>query len=207
MAQVKFTSSDVFARLAKGECANFRNGACVKGTPCTVITGESCDYFAKYVKPLLDFSEFNNKYSREAKVSVALNPKAKVVRRRRTATEPALSLDATAKREVAAKSAKSAAPAPVVAKAPAATVTPKSSPSSTKQVGKKPAKATAVTTTVGVDGAVRARPQPTAKTPPAAPPLPPHAHPRVTAREQIGAGQQQLLFDMPAMPVSQQKKR
>jgi len=88
MARVKVTSSDINAKLAKGECANYRNNSCQGSTPCLVLIGESCQYFATYVKPLLDYTEYLDKYGREAKISVALNPKAKVVRKRRVIAEP-----------------------------------------------------------------------------------------------------------------------
>ncbi|MHB9130636.1 MAG: hypothetical protein ACYDBB_06050 [Armatimonadota bacterium] len=93
MARVKVTASDIHARLARGECANYRNNSCQDRTPCTVVNGEPCDYFAKYVQPLLEYPEFSTRYGREAKVTLALNPKAKVIRKRRTASEPALALD------------------------------------------------------------------------------------------------------------------
>jgi len=92
MTRLKVTSSDIFARLAKGECANFSNGGCQGRTPCGVIAGEACEYFASYVQPLLDHPEFNAKYAREAKVTLALNPKAKIIKKRRQAGDPALQL-------------------------------------------------------------------------------------------------------------------
>ena len=93
MARIKVTSTDIYARLAKGECANYRNGNCVGRTPCTIINGEPCQYFATYVKPLLDQADFSAKYAREAKISVALNPQTKVVRKRQLAAAPALAMD------------------------------------------------------------------------------------------------------------------
>jgi len=94
MARVKVTSSDINAKLARGECANYRNNGCQGRTPCTVVNGEPCTYFNTYVKPLLDYPDFAAKYGREAKISVALNPKSKVIRKRRKADEPALKLTA-----------------------------------------------------------------------------------------------------------------
>ncbi len=94
MSRVKITSTDIYARLAKGECANFSNGGCQGRTPCMVVNGETCEYFNSYVRPLLDFPEFSAKYAREAKVNLALNPKAKVVRKRRQAAEPKLEMAA-----------------------------------------------------------------------------------------------------------------
>jgi|GEM_PF-2176167 len=93
MARVKVTSSDIHARLAKGECANFRNG-CQGRMPCAVIGGEACKYFDDYVRPLLDTPEFAQRYSREAKVKLALDPNAKVVRKRRQAGSPNLDITA-----------------------------------------------------------------------------------------------------------------
>lgn len=92
MARLKVTSSDINARLAKGECANFRNNCCQGRTPCAVVSAEACEYFSTYVKPLLEYPDFSAKYGREAKIAVALNPKAKVIRKRQKAGEPALAL-------------------------------------------------------------------------------------------------------------------
>lgn len=97
MARVKVSAADILARLAKGECANYRNNGCRGAAPCTVIAGEACDYFAQYVKPLLDYQEFSAKYGREAKVAVALNPKSKIIKKRRKAGEPTLAIDPAAK--------------------------------------------------------------------------------------------------------------
>lgn len=94
MARIKVTNADINARLARGECANYRQNGCRGQSPCTIIVGEPCDYFNRYVKPLLDYQEFSTKYQREAKVTVAINPNARVVRTRRTSVEPRLSLDA-----------------------------------------------------------------------------------------------------------------
>ncbi len=93
MARVKVTSSDINAKLAKGECANYRSNGCQGRQPCTVVNGEACVYFNTYVKPLLDYPDYLAKYGREAKISVALNPKSKVVRKRRQANEPALAVN------------------------------------------------------------------------------------------------------------------
>ena len=95
MVRVKATASDIYAKLARGECANFHNGCCQGKTPCTVVNGEPCEYFLQYVKPLLEYPEFAGKYSREAKISVALKPNSKVVRKRRQAGEPTLALNST----------------------------------------------------------------------------------------------------------------
>lgn len=95
MARVKVTSTDINARLARGECANYRNNSCQGRTPCAVVNGESCVYFTNYVRPLLELQEFSNKYAREAKVAVALNPQAKVIRKRRIASAPALTFEAS----------------------------------------------------------------------------------------------------------------
>jgi hypothetical protein len=131
MSRVKITSTDIYARLAKGECANFSNGGCQGRTPCVVINGEPCEYFNSYVRPLLDFSEFSDKYAREAKVNLALNPKAKVVRKRRQAAEPKLELPATPPAKptpVAAPVAPKPAPAPPK---PAPVATPVAAPQPT----------------------------------------------------------------------------
>ncbi|MHB9024958.1 MAG: hypothetical protein ACYC7E_12435 [Armatimonadota bacterium] len=121
MARAKVTSTDIFARVARGECANFRNNACQGRTPCTVLVGESCEYFAKYVKPLLDYPEFSAKYAKEAKVSLLLNPKAKVVRQRRKAEEPALDLAPAATTPPAPKPRKAVAGKTPASSPPAAT--------------------------------------------------------------------------------------
>jgi len=113
---MKVTSSDINARLARGECANFRNG-CRGRTPCAIVEGEVCQYFDDYVKPLLDMSDFAQRYAREAKVKLALNPNAKVVRKRRDAGAPKLDLQAETTPETPAKAAaKVAKPAAAPAK-------------------------------------------------------------------------------------------
>lgn len=131
MARAKVTNADIFARLARGECANYRQNGCRGQSPCTIIVGEPCDYFNRYVKPLLDYPEFSTKYQREAKVTVAINPNAKVVRARRTSSEPRLTLETTSAKETAPRASKPA-PARVVkstpqipAPAPVAIPTPK----------------------------------------------------------------------------------
>ena len=95
MARLKATTTDIHARLAKGECANYRNARCHGTSPCTIINGEPCTYFATYVLPLLEYPEVSAKYSREAKITVALNPQAKVIRKRRLAREPKLALESS----------------------------------------------------------------------------------------------------------------
>jgi len=89
-AVAKATSADIWARLARGECALYHGNSCQGRTPCTIINGEPCDYFNQYVKPLLEYPDFSARYGREAKVTVALNPKAKVLRKSRLAADPAL---------------------------------------------------------------------------------------------------------------------
>ena len=69
--------SDVNIRLARAECANFINGICVNGSPCLIVTGKTCTYFAEYVHPLLDLNEFASKYSREARNAKIKIPKVK----------------------------------------------------------------------------------------------------------------------------------
>ena len=110
MARVKATTTDIHARLARGECANYRAGSCLGKHPCTVTNGEACDYFASYVLPLLEYPDFAGKYAREAKITVALNPQSKVVhKRRQAATASTLALDA-------GKTAKATTSAPPVLK-------------------------------------------------------------------------------------------
>jgi len=126
MARVKVTSSDINARLAKGECANFRNG-CQGRLPCAVINGEACKYFDDYVRPLLDTSEFAQRYAREAKVKLALDPNAKVVRKRRQAGTPALDIAAAPvqpMKQPGARANAPAVPAKSVKKTPPQTVKP-----------------------------------------------------------------------------------
>lgn len=78
----KASKADIQARLAKGECANYLSGSCQGRIPCAVINGDSCQYFTQYVRPLLDYPEYTNKYAREAKITIALHPKAKILRKR-----------------------------------------------------------------------------------------------------------------------------
>jgi hypothetical protein len=111
MARSKVTNADIHARLARGECANYRQNGCRGQSPCTIVVGEPCDYFNRYVKPLLDYTEFSAKYQREAKVTIAINPNAKVVRARRSSNDPRLALDASP------ASADTTPPAPGTAKA------------------------------------------------------------------------------------------
>ena len=105
MARNKATTTDIHARLARSECANYRNNKCHGTTPCLVVNGEACGYFTTYVQPLLDYPEVAAKYHNEAKISVALNPKSKIVRKRRQASEPKLAIETTP-------------PAPVIIKTP-----------------------------------------------------------------------------------------
>lgn len=143
MARINITSTDIHARLARGECANYSRNCCQGTVPCAVVEGGACDYFAQYVKPLLEYPDISAKYSREAKVTVGLNPKAKVVRKRREAKEPTLAIEAkpTAK-PTSAPAAKPKmvtpiappAPAPVPVPAPAlAAVTPPATPTRAKR--------------------------------------------------------------------------
>ncbi len=90
MARAKATSTDINAKLARGECANYQKNCCLGRTPCLIIQGEPCGYFATYVKPLLETPDIAARYHREAKISVALNPKSKVIRKRRKDDEPKL---------------------------------------------------------------------------------------------------------------------
>lgn len=164
---MKATTTDIYAKLAKGECANFRNNACQGQAACAVINGEPCQYFADYVKPLLQYPEFSSRYGREAKVAVALNPKAKIVRKRRLAQEPALTMEAVQKTpSTQPKAVSTPPPAPP-------TVAPKA-PKAAKKLGvaantarapkrnappARPAKVEVpVTTVVSVSGTVRTKP-------------------------------------------------
>lgn len=90
MARAKATSSDINAKLARGECANYQRNCCLGRTPCLIVAGEPCGYFTTYVKPLLETPDIAARYHREAKISVALNPKSKVIRKRRKDDEPKL---------------------------------------------------------------------------------------------------------------------
>ena len=157
----KATTADILARLARGECANYLNNSCQGRTPCTVIIGSPCDYFAQYVKPLLEYPEFSDKYGREAKVTVALNPKAKVLRQRRQAGANTLP-------EVAAR--------PAAPTTPAAKPPPAIAKTAAKSVPPLPQPVTAVERSVPAATPPRA----TKKTAPAVPVLPP-AVPRHTS--------------------------
>lgn len=189
-ARAKATLTDIYARLARGECANFLNGRCHGASPCTIVEGESCDYFTNYVKPLLDYPEFAGKYGREAKITVALNPKAKVVRKRRTA-ELALDVPAAPAKTPARAAKSSTAPTPAPAASPARTkqkpaparpaeapaaraAAPEHAPATPKKPRARKADA-AITTVVSVDGAVREKPRvdrPAARQPRPAPAIP-----------------------------------
>jgi hypothetical protein len=119
MARTKATTTDIHARLARAECANFRTSGCRGNLPCTIINGEPCAYFSDYVQPLLSFPDIAAKYGREAKIAVALNPNAKVIRKRRQAAEPRL-LDAAPPKAPAPAAAtpKTRTPAPMKAPDP-----------------------------------------------------------------------------------------
>jgi len=131
MARVKVTSSDINARLAKGECANYLNGRCQGRAPCAVVEGETCQYFNEYVRPLLDHTDVSQRYAREAKITLAINPTAKVVRKRRAAGDPTSALDMTPPAQE--KPARQSAPpkdraASDTTKAPKAAPTPPATP-------------------------------------------------------------------------------
>ena len=151
MGRVKATTTDIHSRLARGECANYRAGNCLGKNPCTIIHGEACDYFASYVLPLLDYPEFSNKYVREAKITVALNPQSKVVRKRRqTAIVPTLAFDASkpAISTVNTPSVKSISP-----------VRKQSPVSELRQIVKSIKPEQALTTVVSVEGDVSTKPR------------------------------------------------
>ncbi len=137
MARIKVTSSDINAKLAKGECANYRNNSCQGRIPCMVLNGEPCQYFATYVKPLLDYPEISSKYGREAKIAVALNPKSKVVRKRRLAAEPTLAIKSAPPAALPAAPAKSQPPVKPAGKSPAVIAeTPRPLPLAAARPGK-----------------------------------------------------------------------
>lgn len=176
MARVKATTTDIFAKLARGECANFHSGCCQGKTPCTVVNGEACHYFTEYVLPLLDYPEFAGKYSRAAKIAVALNPRAKIVRKRRLAAEPALALDTPAAKLVRVK-------------AKAAKVAPINEPVA-KATTKPPVADMPVTTVVSVSGVVRTKPAAA------------NAKRRAVAPKQQAQEQPMLLLEItPALPA------
>ena len=103
MSRVNATSTDIYARLAKGECANYLNGCCLGRAPCAVVVGEACQYFNDYVKPLLDGAELSQRYAREAKIKLAINPETKVVRKQRPAGAPAPAAMVTVKQRATDK--------------------------------------------------------------------------------------------------------
>jgi hypothetical protein len=169
MAHAKATVLDVMAKLAKGECANFVRNSCQGSTPCTVVNGEPCDYFARYVKPLLDIDEIAKKYQREAKVSVGVNPHTKVIRKR-----------ASFKLDIAAE--EKPAPAQTDATAKKAAPAAKAMPAKAAAAQPKPAKAVAAKQTKrpATKAAATLQPKAAAKTTtPAAPAQPPKAAPQV----------------------------
>jgi len=138
--KAKVTTSDIYARLARGECANYRQNGCRGQSPCTIIVGEPCDYFTRYVKPLLDYPEFSAKYQREAKVTLAINPNAKIIRARRAGAEPRLVLEDRVPTEaVAPQPAKAAAAKPKKAATPA---TPSEKPAASPTLPATPPAAT-----------------------------------------------------------------
>jgi len=200
MARAKATTLDILARLAKGECANFTQGGCQgRETPCAVAIGEACDYFTSYVKPLLDSPEFALKYGREAKIAVAVNPKTKVIRKRR----PTLDLDiATA--SSAARTEKQA-PIRVVAPQKPTSVKPNKSAAPVQKAVKPQTPERDQTTVVTVTGDILTKPQtgvnttriPSRKAPSVAAPST-----KATQRA-VAPEQPLLLFDM---PVTQQKR-
>jgi hypothetical protein len=160
MARAKFTTTDIMAKLAKGECANYVRNSCQGRQPCAITLGEPCTYFGEYVKPLLDLPEFLAKYTREAKVGVALNPKTKVVRKRRAESLP--ELDVTPPPPPA--SIKAAPPAK-----PAAAVVPqRSAPPPVKPAAIVPSPAVPA---VPLAPAASSAPAPAAPTPALSPPL------------------------------------
>lgn len=185
MARTKVTNADIFARLARGECANYRQNGCRGQSPCTIVVGEPCDYFDRYVRPLLDYAEFSVKYQREAKVTIAINPNAKIVRARRAGAEPRLALEASpaqngppppVKRMAARKTAKPKSATPATTAAPPA---PPATAAKTEQpvpppVGPRPAAAPALS--LRAPSAAVAPKKPTPRAPkPAAAPVPPPA--------------------------------
>jgi hypothetical protein len=190
MARNKATTTDIYARLAKGECANFSSNSCQGRTPCAIIHGEQCEYFSSYVQPLLEYPEFSQRYHREAKIHVALNPNAKIIRKRRLRAEPALALPTPAPVAPPCPAKKTAAPPPsappIKAKTaslpiapavkveatslpPAPAPVPATPPPTVKKAISRQHEHEAVTTTVTVSGIVRTKPladpKPRAQTP------------------------------------------
>jgi hypothetical protein len=51
------------ATMARNECANFRNDACVFDRPCAVLDGQRCAYFEDAVLPLGGPRWFPEKYA------------------------------------------------------------------------------------------------------------------------------------------------
>lgn len=203
----KATNADILARLAKGECANFHNNSCQKRTPCTVIIGEPCDYFAQYVKPLLEYPEFSNKYGREAKITVALNPKAKVVRKRRAAETPKLAIA-----QEPAAPVKPPVKAPVASLAKSQAKPRTQAPAATRGTAKnEPAAAAPVPARViTAPASVPPMPQPLKHAPAvaaAATKPAPLAPPSIREAAPV-AGQQLLFLELtPSMPDKRTRKR
>lgn len=72
----KITSKEIYNKLVRGECANFKPGKamhCLGTKICTILEDGECKYFDTYVLPLLNYPEFIEKYKNEVKLQ---KPKA-----------------------------------------------------------------------------------------------------------------------------------
>jgi hypothetical protein len=89
MAAYDPSEAPVYARLARGECASFRQGGCRGRDVCPVQTGEECSYFEVYVLPLLKNPDCAARYRREAKIARVTEQVRKEVTPRKAASRTA----------------------------------------------------------------------------------------------------------------------
>jgi hypothetical protein len=89
MAPHNADDTQIRARLARGECANYRQGGCRGREPCAVETGDACAYFTSYVEPLIKIPDVSARYTREARIA-RVTGQVKKSPAKRTAPAPPL---------------------------------------------------------------------------------------------------------------------